>query len=87
VSFLNNVSINENFFIDCNEGVSIGKDVSIAHTSSFVSANHTWLDKDMPIKYNPMTKKGITIHNDVWIGCGVRVLDGVTIYYRCVFEA
>jgi len=41
----------------------------------------------MPIKYNPMTKKGITIHNDVWIGCGVRVLDGVTIYYRCAIEA
>lgn len=83
----NNVSIHDNCFIDCDGGISIGNNVSIAHSSSLVSANHTWLDKDMPIKYNPMTKKGITIHNDVWIGCGVRVLDGVTIYGRCVIAA
>lgn len=83
----NNVSIHENCFIDCDGGISIGNDVSIAHSSSLVSANHTWLDVETPIKYNPMTKKGIVIHNDIWIGCGVRVLDGVNIYNRCVIAA
>ncbi|REG98247.1 acyltransferase [Flavobacterium aquicola] len=82
-----NVSIHENCIVDCDAEISIGNNVSIAHATSLVAANHTWNDASIPIKYNPITKLGIVIHDDVWIGCGVRILDGVTIKRRSVVAA
>ena len=82
-----NVSIHENCYIDCDGGVKIGDNVSIAHATSMVSANHTWDDQNLPIKYNPLVKKGIIIEDDVWRGCGVRVLDDVIIRKRTVVAA
>ncbi len=83
----NNVSIHENCMIDCNGGIRLGNNVSIAHATSLVAANHTWNDFDIPIKYNPITKRGIDIRDDVWVGCGVRILDGVVINSRSVVAA
>jgi acetyltransferase-like isoleucine patch superfamily enzyme len=83
----NNVSIHEFCMIDCDGGISIGNDVSIAHGTSLISANHTWNDQRVPIKYNPLTKLGIQIKDDVWIGAGVRILDGVVINSRSVVAA
>lgn len=83
----NNVSIHEYCMIDCDGGISLGDEVSIAHSTSFISANHTWDDMDIPIKYNPLTKKGIIVEDDVWVGAGVRILDGVSIEYRSVIAA
>jgi len=83
----NNVSIHESCMIDCDTDINIGNNVSIAHATSLVAANHTWMDVSVPIKYNPITKVGITIKDDVWIGCGVRILDGVVINDRAVVAA
>lgn len=82
-----NVSIHENCMIDCDGVIDIGDNVSIAHSSSLVAANHTWDDSLIPIKYNPITKQGIVIKDDVWVGCGVRILDGVNIQHRVVVAA
>ncbi len=82
-----NVSIHENCYVDCDGGITIGDNVSIAHSSSLVSANHTWEDSRIPIKYNPLTKKGIIIEEDVWVGCGVRILDNVVIKKRTIIAA
>jgi acetyltransferase-like isoleucine patch superfamily enzyme len=82
-----NVSIHENCIIDCDGKIVIGNNVSIAHATSLVAANHTWNDELTPIKYNPISKIGINIHDDVWVGCGVRILDGVTIKSRSVIAA
>lgn len=82
-----NVSIHENCIIDCDGKINIGNNVSIAHATSLVAANHTWDNILVPIKYNPLIKKGIVIEDDVWIGCGVRILDGVTIRSRSVIAA
>lgn len=82
-----NVSIHENCMIDCDGKIKIGDNVSIAHATSLVAANHTWDNILVPIKYNPLIKKGIVIEDDVWIGCGVRILDGVTIKSRSVIAA
>ncbi|MCW2262041.1 MULTISPECIES: acyltransferase [Sphingobacterium] len=83
----NNVSIHENCVVDCDGEVKIGNNVSIAHASSLVAANHTWSDYSVPIKYNPLTVIGIIIYDDVWIGCGVRILDGVRIHSRSIIAA
>ncbi|WP_251518619.1 acyltransferase [Staphylococcus sp. HKU1] len=83
----NNVSIHDMCYVDGFGGLEIGNDVSIAHSSSLISANHTWNDKNTPIKYNKVSAGKIVIKDDVWIGCGVRVLSNVEINHRSVIAA
>ena len=82
-----NVSIHEQCNINAFGGVRIGSDVSIAHGTSIVSFNHTWADEGVPIKYNPSEPLPVVIGDDVWIGCGVRILGGVTVGSRVVIAA
>ena len=87
MSFGDNVSIHTMCYIDAIGGVSIGNNVSIAHASSLVSFNHTYDDPTKPIKYNPSVYGKIVINDDVWIGCGCRILAGVEISKRVVIAA
>ena len=57
------------------------------HISTLITTNHTWNDTTIPIKYNEVSKGKIVIKDDVWIGCGVRVLSNVTIKQRSVVAA
>lgn len=82
-----NVSIHDSCYIDAMGGISIGDNVSIAHSSSILSFDHQWCDKNVPIKYNPVSLQSVSIGNDVWIGCGTRILAGVTISARVVVGA
>lgn len=82
-----NVSIHSDCYIDAYGGVVIGNDVSIAHGSSVLSFEHTFGDARCPIKYNPISSSGVKIEDDVWIGCGVRILDGACIESRVVVAA
>lgn len=82
-----NVSIHEMCNINAYGGVRIGSNVSIAHATSIVSFNHTWADESVPIKYNPSERQPVVIGDDVWVGCGVRILGGVTIGSRVVIAA
>jgi acetyltransferase-like isoleucine patch superfamily enzyme len=85
--FGNNVSIHPMCYLDAAGGLDVGSDVSIAHASSVITANHTWDNAGIPIKYNPETLAKVTISDDVWIGSGCRILAGVTIATRCVIAA
>lgn len=87
ISIGNNVSIHDNCYLDGYGGIKIGSVVSIAHSSSILSSNHTWNDSTIPIKYNSVIKNEVIIKDDIWIGCGVRVLAGVTIPQRSVIAA
>ena len=82
-----NISIHENCFIDAIGGIVVGDDVSIAHNSSLISFEHSWQNLEVPIKYNPVKLGKILIENDVWIGCGVRILSGTSIRERTVIAA
>lgn len=85
--FGKNVSVNAGCYIDATGGISIGDNVSIAHQTSILSTNHTWEDPDVPICYNEVTASPVRIEDDVWIGCGCRILSGVTIHSRSVVAA
>lgn len=82
-----NVSLHKDCYVDALGGITLGSDVSIAHASSLVSFDHGWDNPAIPIKYNPCVLKPIRIEDDVWVGCGVRVLGGVTIGHRSVIAA
>ncbi len=59
--------------------IRIGEDVQIAPHCAFYPYNHG-MSPDVPMQQQPLTTKGgITIEDDVWLGYGVIVLDGVRI--------
>jgi len=68
-------------------GLEIGDDVRIAAHTVIVPANHSFDTLGIPIWRQPETRKGVRIGNDVWIGCGCRILDGVVIGQGCVVGA
>ena len=82
-----NLSIHEFCYIDAAGGIEIGDNVSIAHNCSLVSFEHTWEKLETPIKYNPTKLNSIKIGNDVWLGCGIRVLAGTVIEDRVIVAA
>jgi acetyltransferase-like isoleucine patch superfamily enzyme len=82
-----NVSIHTNSWIDAYGFVTIGNSVAIAHNTSLISTNHEWNDESVPIKENPCSANPIVIDDDVWIGCGCRILAGVRIGGRSVIGA
>lgn len=68
-------------------GITIGNDVRIASNTSIVAFNHVFERLDKSIVSQGHSEKGIIIENDVWIGTGVRILDGVTIGESSVIGA
>ena len=82
-----NFSIHEFSYIDAAGDIEIGDNVSIAHNCSLISFEHGWDDIDTPIKYNPTKLHKIKIGNDVWLGCGVRILSGTVIEDRVIVAA
>ena len=82
-----NVSIHANCYIDAAGEMEIGNNVSIAHNCSLLSTNHGWVDISLPIKYNPVSFGKVVINEDVWIGCGCRILSNVVIGSRSIIAA
>ena len=68
-------------------GLEIGNDVRIAAHTVIVPSNHKFSDPCNSIKNQGLTLKGIVIEDDVWIGSGARVLDGVRIGQGSVIGA
>lgn len=93
LSWGGDITIGDNFCLSAfstlygQGGVTIGNNVMIAGQCTIIPANHTFERTDIPMLKQPQTKKGIVIEDDVWIGTGVRVLDGVTIRKGCVIGA
>ena len=65
----------------------IGHGVRIAALTTIIPSNHIFKDKNIPIFKQGLTSKGIIIDDDVWIGTGVRILDGVHVRRGCVIGA
>jgi acetyltransferase-like isoleucine patch superfamily enzyme len=59
--------------------LTIGNNVLIAGHCLIIPSNHNFSDLTIPINQQGETKKGIVIKDNVWIGSGCRILDGVTI--------
>lgn len=82
-----NVSINPFCFINGAGGLTVGDNVRIAAHTSIIASNHKFDLIDVPIRLQGVTAKGVVIEDDVWIGTGARILDGVTIGRGAVIGA
>lgn len=67
--------------------IKIGKHCMIAAHSGIYANNHVFTDPLSPIRLQGVTRKGIVIEDDCWLGHGVTVLDGVTIGQGSVIGA
>lgn len=59
--------------------IRIGKQCMIASQSGIYANNHNFTDTLLPMQKQGVTRQGIVIEDDCWLGHGVTVLDGVTI--------
>lgn len=83
----NNSSMGEFAYIGGAGGVTIGTDCIIGQYFSCHPENHLFDDPAIPIRRQGVSRQGITIGNNCWIGSKVTVLDGVTIGDGCVIAA
>ena len=82
-----NANIGSNCQIFSARHVKIGNDVLIAAYVYLVGGGHNFDDPTIPIIQQGRTAHGITIEDDVWLGAGVKVLDGVTIGQGSIIAA
>jgi acetyltransferase-like isoleucine patch superfamily enzyme len=72
-----NCSVNPYCILYGEGGLTIGNGVRIGAHTAIITANHIFNDPGKFIFLQGMSKKGIVIEDDVWIGAGVQIVDGV----------
>ncbi len=82
-----NCSIKDYCLIYGTGGVTIGDDVMIAAHSMIIAENHKFNDLNTLINQQGIDYRGIEIGDDVWIGAGCQILDGVKIGSHSVIGA
>ena len=87
ISIGKNSSFSEYTFFGAAGGISIGSDVISGQCVRFHSENHIFSSKDKLIREQGVSRKGIKIGNNVWIGSGVVFLDGSEVGNNCVIAA
>lgn len=74
-------------FIGAAGGVTIGTDVIMGQRVSFHSENHIFEDTKVLIRKQGVTREGIIIGDNCWIGANVVFLDGANVGTGCVVAA
>lgn len=82
-----NVGMGEFSYIGGGGGTSIGDDTIIGQYFSTHPENHNFSNNDLLIREQGVSRKGIGIGKNCWIGAKVTILDGVVIGNGCVVAA
>ncbi len=87
VSFGNDCSLNPFAIVYGHGGVRIGNSVRIAAHTVVIPANHNVACRGAALHESGLTTLGINIGDNVWLGAGSRILDGVSIGSNAVVAA
>ncbi len=79
VSIGKHCSIGQSTILYGNGGLNIGNNVMISGQCFIVASAHNHTTGDIPYSEQGYSAKGITIGDNVWIGAGAKILDGVAI--------
>jgi len=82
-----NVGIGEFSYIGGGGGTSIGNNTIIGQYLSIHPENHNYSDKSKLIREQGVSRQGVKIRSNCWIGAKVTILDGVLIGDNCVIAA
>lgn len=82
-----NVAIAEYSYLGGAGGLDIGNDVIAGQYLSIHPENHNFRDISKPIRFQGVSREGIKVGSNIWIGAKVTILDGVTIGDNCVIAA
>jgi len=82
-----NTGIGEFAYLGGGGGLNIGSDCSIGQYFSCHPENHNFENEETLMRYQGVTRKGIIIGNNCWVGSKVTILDGVRIGDNCVIAA
>ncbi len=82
-----NVSINPFSILYGHGSLTIGSNTRIATSCVIVASNHNYLDMSVLVKDQGVSKQGIKISDDVWLGAHVVVLDGINIEIGSIIGA
>jgi acetyltransferase-like isoleucine patch superfamily enzyme len=74
-------------FIGAGGPIRIGEHVIMGQHVSFHAENHNFSRIDIPIRVQGVTKKGIIVEDDCWVGANVTFLDGCHVGTGCVIAA
>ncbi|SFX23342.1 acyltransferase [Cytophaga hutchinsonii] len=83
----NNVGIGEFAYLGGGGGLEIGDDCIIGQYLSCHPENHNYDSVDTLIRHQGVSRQGIVIGKNCWIGSKVTILDGVHIGNNCVIAA
>jgi acetyltransferase-like isoleucine patch superfamily enzyme len=73
------VGISEGCYIGAKGPVRIGADTDLGPGCKVIAENHSFDDVARPIRTQELTRIGITIGEDCWLGANVVVLDGCSV--------
>ena len=83
----NNVGIGEYAHLGGAGGLEIGEDCIIGPYFSCHPENHVYDQVGVPFRHQGVTRAGIKIGKNCWVGAKVTLLDGVTIGDNCILAA
>lgn len=83
----NHVGFAQNAFISVRGNIEIGDDCIFGPNVSIHAENHIYDDPNQPIRRQGVTRLGVKIGRDCWVGNGVIILDGVSIGDGCIIAA
>jgi acetyltransferase-like isoleucine patch superfamily enzyme len=82
-----NTGIGAYCYLGAAGGITIGSNVSIGQRVNLHAENHEFRDASRLIADQGVTRQGIAIEDDCWIGSGSLILDGVTLHKGVVVGA